>query len=297
MLGKIAQIFELKLSRRVLSTLVWAFLGPASATLLGRAFVSGLLKFSGAGAIAGAGLSAATAGSLTMALGELFLKSIIRVKLRGVVPDSRNLQTAFVELLAANPSDEMCGQIQEILKEDHDQYLAADPSTQDFGRAAIDLCQPGVFRSVVELLMAVILADGLIKQIELTALNSYFERTYSLGEESRLELTSYISNAEESDLSGPPDELLAFFKDFPSENKEDLYSVCVELAYADNDLVIEEQEVLSNVARAFGVSVDFQNHQINLQGNLSEVRQQEQEERRQGRYTVEDKIQFRGPEG
>jgi uncharacterized protein (DUF697 family) len=77
MLAKISSTFGLSLSSSFLSTIVVAAAGTTGATVAGRAIVSNLMKLiPGAGSLIGGTISAATAGVLTITLGELYIATL-----------------------------------------------------------------------------------------------------------------------------------------------------------------------------------------------------------------------------
>lgn len=87
MLASISAVFGLELSKAALGTLVSAALGVSGATLVGRTIAVNLLKLiPGAGTIAGGAISAATAGALTITLGEGY--SAVLAKFFTENPDS-----------------------------------------------------------------------------------------------------------------------------------------------------------------------------------------------------------------
>lgn len=78
MLAGITASFGLEHSKGFLMTLVSAAAGGMGATFIGRALVANLLKFvPGGGSIAGGAISAATAATLTTALGELYIATLV----------------------------------------------------------------------------------------------------------------------------------------------------------------------------------------------------------------------------
>ena len=80
MLAGISATFGIELSKAFLITLVAAMAGPTGATFLGRAAVSNLLKLlPGVGSVAGGAIGAATAATLTAALGELYIAVLARL--------------------------------------------------------------------------------------------------------------------------------------------------------------------------------------------------------------------------
>jgi uncharacterized protein (DUF697 family)/GTP-binding protein EngB required for normal cell division len=74
MIAKISSVFGMELSSGALSTLVSSTIGVTGAAFAGRAIVSGIFKMiPGIGTIAGGAISAATASTLTVALGEAYI--------------------------------------------------------------------------------------------------------------------------------------------------------------------------------------------------------------------------------
>jgi uncharacterized protein (DUF697 family) len=74
MIAGITSVFGLQLSMGTLSTLVVSAVGVSGATFAGRTIVVNLIKIiPGAGTIAGGAISAATASTLTIALGEAYI--------------------------------------------------------------------------------------------------------------------------------------------------------------------------------------------------------------------------------
>lgn len=105
MLAGISKVFGLDLSKGLLGTLVSSMLGTSAATLGGKAIVSGILKcIPGAGTVIGAVVSGATAGTLTTALGELYvgtLKAVFNAT-KGEVPTAEQVVAEFKNQLAKN---------------------------------------------------------------------------------------------------------------------------------------------------------------------------------------------------
>ncbi|HHV28080.1 YcjF family protein [Acetivibrio mesophilus] len=75
MIAGITVIFGLDISKSFLTSFVSSTIGAAGATVLGRSIVSGLLKLiPGVGTVAGGLISGTTAGLITTALGEAYIK-------------------------------------------------------------------------------------------------------------------------------------------------------------------------------------------------------------------------------
>ncbi len=75
MIASITVIFGFDVNKSILTALLSSTLGSGGATLLGKAAVSNILKFiPGVGTFAGGAISAGTAGVITAALGEAYIK-------------------------------------------------------------------------------------------------------------------------------------------------------------------------------------------------------------------------------
>ena len=75
MIAGITVIFGLDISKSFLTSFVSTTIGSAGATVLGKTIVSNLLKFiPGVGTVVGGMISGTTAGLITTALGEAYIK-------------------------------------------------------------------------------------------------------------------------------------------------------------------------------------------------------------------------------
>lgn len=95
MLAKISSVFGLNTSEDSLKTIVAIIAGTAGATLIGRAIVSNLLKFiPGGGSLLGGAISAATAISITAALGNIYIETLAYLfeKSQGEVPANEDIE-------------------------------------------------------------------------------------------------------------------------------------------------------------------------------------------------------------
>ena len=104
MLARISATFGIEPSKAFLSTLVAAMVGPAGATVLGRAVVSNLLKIiPGVGSVAGGVVAAAAAATLTTALGELYVAVLAKLftASEGEPPSPEAIAREFKNRLAA----------------------------------------------------------------------------------------------------------------------------------------------------------------------------------------------------
>ena len=74
MIASITVIFGFDVNKSIITALLSSTIGAGGATVLGKTFVSNLLKFiPGAGTVAGGAISAGTAGVITAALGEAYI--------------------------------------------------------------------------------------------------------------------------------------------------------------------------------------------------------------------------------
>lgn len=89
MMLAINKIFEFDISEDALKSLVTAVLGVSGATFLGKVVISGLLKcLPGVGTMAGSAMSASTAGIITLALGQSYIKVCEYFKMGRLDPDN-----------------------------------------------------------------------------------------------------------------------------------------------------------------------------------------------------------------
>lgn len=90
MLARVSVLYGLDVSRTFVTGLVPAAIGPAGATMGGKAIVANLLKFiPGAGSAVGGLVSAATAATITTVLGEMYVATLDAVFARssGDIPE------------------------------------------------------------------------------------------------------------------------------------------------------------------------------------------------------------------
>ena len=80
MIASITTIFGIEVSKGLLTSFVSSTIGSAGATILGKTIVANLLKLIPvAGTVAGGAISGSTAGLLTAALGEAYIKVMEKV--------------------------------------------------------------------------------------------------------------------------------------------------------------------------------------------------------------------------
>lgn len=95
MIAGITAVFGLNISNSLLTSFISSTIGTAGATVLGKTVVSGILKLvPGVGTVAGGVISGATAGLITTALGEAYIK-IMEMMYKGEISKDA-LETADV---------------------------------------------------------------------------------------------------------------------------------------------------------------------------------------------------------
>jgi len=98
MIAGITSVFGLELSTGTLSTLVTSALGVGGATLMGRTIVVNAMKLiPGAGTVAGGAISAATASTITVGLGEAYIA--VLAEIFSADPDAEPSATDIAERL------------------------------------------------------------------------------------------------------------------------------------------------------------------------------------------------------
>lgn len=103
MIAGISATFGMALSRATLATLVASATGAVGATVVGRTIFSTLLKLvPGGGSVVGGVLSAATATTITAALGETYIRTLklLYERTAGEAPSSAQVEEEFERQLA-----------------------------------------------------------------------------------------------------------------------------------------------------------------------------------------------------
>jgi len=77
MIAKISQIYGMEIGPDMAIPIISALVGLTGTTLIGRTLISSLIKFAPlVGTVAGGTIAAATAGTLTKGLGELYIGTL-----------------------------------------------------------------------------------------------------------------------------------------------------------------------------------------------------------------------------
>lgn len=80
MIASITAVFGVNINKSIITAFVSSTIGTGGATILGRTAVSGILKLiPGVGTVVGGSISGATAGLITTALGEAYIKLMVLV--------------------------------------------------------------------------------------------------------------------------------------------------------------------------------------------------------------------------
>ncbi|MCF2561753.1 YcjF family protein [Bifidobacterium boum] len=114
MIVAITVIFGFDVNKSILTTLISSTIGTGGATVLGKTVVSNILKFiPGAGTGIGAAISASTAGLITTALGEAYIKVLelvfkgeMNINDLGTTKGKEQMSKAFKEQLKLGNSRE-----------------------------------------------------------------------------------------------------------------------------------------------------------------------------------------------
>ena len=114
MIVSITIIFGFDVNKSILTTLISSTIGTGGATVLGKTVVSNILKFiPGAGTAIGAAISASTAGLITTALGEAYIKVLelvfkgeMNINDLGTTKGKEQMSKAFKEQLKLGNSRE-----------------------------------------------------------------------------------------------------------------------------------------------------------------------------------------------
>lgn len=105
MIARISVIYGLELETSFFSMIITAAAGITGATYAGRTIVSGLLKLiPGAGSVIGGTISAATAGSLTTAMGYAYYHALTYLQENNIELTADNIAKSFKEQLKLSKS-------------------------------------------------------------------------------------------------------------------------------------------------------------------------------------------------
>jgi len=149
---------------------------------------------------------------------------------------------------------------------------------------------------LVSLLMAVVTVDGLTKNVELRRVRQYFQESLGYLDEGLRRIDRLVEEAQEADLDPDALKLARPFLSRPLEERIVIYSACADIAFADDELVDEEQELLSTLARLFQIDEQQSAHLHDAQGQVSQERQQSLDRKIRGQFPVGETVRFESTE-
>lgn len=149
---------------------------------------------------------------------------------------------------------------------------------------------------LVSLLMAVVTVDGLTKNVELRRVRQYFQESLGYLDEGLRRIDRLVEEAQEADLEPDALKLARPFLSRPMEERLVIYSACADIAFADDELVDEEQELLSTLARLFQIDEQQSAHLHDAHGQASQERQQSLDRKVRGQFPIGGTVRFESTE-
>lgn len=146
--------------------------------------------------------------------------------------------------------------------------------------------------NLVNLLMAVVTADGLTKTVELRRIREYFQRQLRYTEESLQRVDGLLQEAQEREVE---QDIFALARPFllnPTAERFAIYSVCAEIAFADDEVGTEEQELLAQLAQLFQIDAARLGISNEAHRRASDDRRQALESKFRGQYPLDSPIRF-----
>jgi uncharacterized tellurite resistance protein B-like protein len=146
--------------------------------------------------------------------------------------------------------------------------------------------------ALVHLLMGVVTVDGLTKNVELRRIREYFQGRpdYAPGALSRIdELVHYFQERE------PDADVVALGQPFLGKSYDErlaIYSVCVGVAFADDELVDEEVEFLQHLAGVLEITSEDAARVAVARREESVTRLEELERRQRGQFPTQAAVRF-----
>lgn len=148
---------------------------------------------------------------------------------------------------------------------------------------------------LINLLMAVVTVDGLTKNVELRRVREYFQEQLGYTGVSLQRVDGLLHDAQEADLE--PD-VVAFARPFiarPLAERILIYSACTDIAFADDEVVEEEQEFLATLAQLFQIDAQQLARMHESHGQVSIERQQAMELKVRGQFPLDSPVRFEAP--
>ncbi|MFN8613977.1 MAG: TerB family tellurite resistance protein [Vulcanimicrobiota bacterium] len=153
--------------------------------------------------------------------------------------------------------------------------------------------------NLVNLLMAMVTADGLTKIVELRRIREYFQEQLGYAGESLQRVDYLLQNAQEKDVDTV--DILTLARPFmarPQGERISIYSVCTDIAFADDEVAAEEQEFLERLAQLFQIDPEHSERMYQDHGQASAERLRALELKVRGQYPLDSPVRFeRATEG
>lgn len=146
--------------------------------------------------------------------------------------------------------------------------------------------------NLVRLLMAVVTADGLTKNVELRRILGYFQEQLGYTGEGLLRVEGLVQNAQEEDEEPDVLTLARPFLARPVQERIAIYSACIEIAFADDEVPEEEQELLTTLAELFQIGAQQSDKMHKSHAQASAERQRALELKVRGQYPVGSPMKF-----
>ena len=149
---------------------------------------------------------------------------------------------------------------------------------------------------LVHLFMAVVTIDGLTKNVELRRIRECFQQQLGYTGEGLQRIDALVQKAQEEDLEPDALTLARPFLSRPPEERVIIYSACTDIAFADDELVGEEEELLATLARLFQIDAHQSTELHEAHGRASLERQQSMELKVRGQFPVGSTVRFESNE-
>ena len=149
---------------------------------------------------------------------------------------------------------------------------------------------------LVNLLMAVVTVDGLTKNVELRRIREYFQQQLGYTCEGLQRIDALVQKAQEEDLEPDALTLARPFLSRPPEDRILIYSACADIAFADDELVAEEEELLATLARLFQIDAQQSAELHEAHSRVSLERQQSMELKVRGQFPMGSTVRFESNE-
>lgn len=148
----------------------------------------------------------------------------------------------------------------------------------------------------VQLLMAVVMVDGLTKNVELRGIRQYFQETLKYDGEDLKRIDNLVQKAQEDDHEPDPRRLARPFLSRPTDERRHIYGACIAIAFADDEIVEEERGLLAALADLLQIDATQSAAAHEIHTRASQERQQSFELKVRGQFPVENAVRFEASE-